>query len=74
MKPGPFDRGRGLRRRWLLGWEGQLGRLGWSATPSALNLPRVNIYADGESGRWFVLSWGNGNSDPVWSLTWGPRR
>lgn len=56
MSPGPFDRGPGLRRRWLLGWEGRIGRLDWSLTPSSLNLPRLRVYRDGEGSTTVVIA------------------
>jgi len=32
-----------------------------------LNLPRVMV-DECRPRRWWSLSWGNGNSDPVWSI------
>lgn len=31
------------------------------------------IFALDDERRWFAISWGNGYSDPVWSLQIGPR-
>lgn len=39
----------------------------WSFNPSHINIPRLRWFR--EAGGGFVcLEWGNGNSDPVWSI------
>ena len=57
------------RRRWLLG--GQWARGRWTATvcPSSVNLPRLRWYWWDATEGHLDLSWGNGNSDPVWSVS-----
>jgi hypothetical protein len=49
----------------------EFGGNSWHLTvdPSNLNLPRVMVYGDERDRIIHVgLSWGNGNSDPVWSV------
>lgn len=65
--------GKKPRYWWHLGWDGSHGvgrhrRFGWSLNLSEINLPRIS-WERGPYG-FVVLSWGNGNSDPVWSLCW----
>lgn len=56
---------------WVLGWHGSLnGRRGvtWSLCLSEINLPRVRWELRDPDGGFICLDWGNGNSDPVWSI------
>jgi hypothetical protein len=58
------------RRRWPR-WRWELGGnlVYLTIDLSNLNLPRVMIYGDDNNHVVHVaLSWGNGNSDPVWSI------
>ena len=57
------------RRRWLFGWSASWWRFDVSLCPSSVNLPRVRWYWYDETRGYLDLSWGNGNSDPVWSVT-----
>lgn len=55
------------RKWWLLGWVWRFGRLRLDVCPSNFNRPLLEWYRD---GRWRGVSvgWGNGNSDPAFSL------
>ena len=63
--------------RWSWPRHGRLRRveLEWNWWP--INRPRLSIYAWNGLDRhdnpvawsWVYLSWGNGNSDPVWSIS-----
>lgn len=60
------------RYRWSLGWDAKvgLGRFTLFGTfcPSSINLPRLSWERYDEGG-FVALSWGNGNSDPLWSIS-----
>jgi hypothetical protein len=57
------------RRWWLLGGQWARGRLTATVCPSSINLPRLRWYWYDETNGFLDLSWGNGNSDPVWCVT-----
>lgn len=58
------------RRRWQLGWDLKFGRhLHAAFCPSAINRPYLR-WDRWDGGGYIGLSWGNGNSDPVWSIDW----
>jgi hypothetical protein len=48
----------------------------WRCLWLDIDLRMVNRphFALDDQRRWFAISWGNGYSDPVWSLQVGPRR
>lgn len=54
--------------RW--GWDGRHGNWSASTDLSNLNLPRINFeWAEPDgSGGYIAFDWGNGNSDPCWSI------
>lgn len=54
-----------------LRWEHQSRRLFVSLNLGNMNRPSLHV--DGER-EWVSLSWGNGNSDPVWVVEWHRRR
>jgi len=39
--------------------------------PSSINLPRLMCFSNGEDRVYLALSWGNGKSDPVWTIEVG---
>lgn len=63
---------------WTLGWRWSIGpvdsenrrrQVYGSLCLSEMNLPRLRWELHEERGyRFIVLDWGNGNSDPVWSI------
>lgn len=57
------------RRWWHLGWTRHIGRLHLSFCPSQINRPKLWWDGWGDGGH-ITLDWGNGLSDPVWSITW----
>lgn len=70
------------RRRywWILGWHrthkpSKRTSFSWSLNLSSINLPRISGDWADEDRYWVGITWGDGNSDPVWSaeLTF-PRR
>lgn len=47
----------------------KLGRLTLTFDRESINIPRLHWYRDGTV--WGIgVSWGNGNSDPVWLIAW----
>lgn len=52
-----------MTRRWRCFW--------LDISLDMINRPRVHL---DDERRWFAIDWGNGYSDPVWSLQVGPRR
>lgn len=61
--------------RWPLGWERRGDRAGVSFSPSCMNGPHLASYwwwdedhPAPPSHAELSLSWGNGNSDPMWSV------
>lgn len=60
---------RAVRRWWnLTFWHGRVGPFAVSFNPSSINLPRLRGGWASEDDAWAAVEWGNGNSDPVWSV------
>lgn len=53
--------------RWHRRWSGQ--SVSMQVDLSEVNVPRVILLGQEDDGRAVIgMSWGNGNSDPVWSI------
>lgn len=60
---------------WTLGWHNRFhdeAHVTWSLCLSNFNRPIIR-WDLGEGCRFFSIEWGNGNSDPAWSIGWQGR-